>query len=166
MRPVSRNRTQVLVTTTKRQTGICHTLSLWLGHVVLCLSWTVGVVATRALGSMTSLWTGVLWMKKRVFAVHGKGCEFKSLGDEGDRGFPVPLVEFLGALRGLPVKIDADTGAVEVEMRKSWFRMLPNRARHLKGLVWDLCRRSLSPLKVLWLCRMKTLFLCRLPKSV
>ena len=93
MRPVSRDRTQVLVTTTKRQTGICHTLSLWLEHVVLCLSWTVGVVATRALGSMTSLWTGVLWMKKRVFAVHGKGCEFKSLGDEGGRGFPVPLVE-------------------------------------------------------------------------
>ena len=105
MRPVSRDRTQVLVTTTKRQTGICHTLSLWLEHVVLCLSWTVGVVATRALGSMTSPWTGVLWMKKRVSAVHGKGCEFKSLGDEGDRGFPVPLVECLGALRGLPVRI-------------------------------------------------------------
>ena len=58
MRPVSRDRTQVLVTTTKRQTGICHTLSLWLERVVLCLSWTVGVVATRALGSMTSLWSG------------------------------------------------------------------------------------------------------------
>ena len=128
MRPVSRDRTQVLVTTTKRQTGICHTLSLWLEHVVLCLSRTVGVVATRALGSMTSLWTGVLWMKKRVSAVHGKGCEFKSLGDEGDRGFPVPLVECLGALRGLPVRIDADTGEVEVGAEGDEEELVPDVA--------------------------------------
>ena len=28
------------------------------------------------------------------------------------------LVEFLGALRGLPVRIDADTGEVEVGLKK------------------------------------------------
>ena len=71
MRPVSRDRTQVLVTTTKRQTGICHTLSLWLEHVVLCLSRTVGVVATRALGSMT--------MERVVSS--------KALGMRGTEGF-------------------------------------------------------------------------------
>ena len=60
--------------------------------------------------------------------MHGKGCEFKSLGDEGNRGFPVPLVEFLGALRGLPVQIDADTGAVEVGAEGDEEELVPDVA--------------------------------------
>ena len=101
MRPVSCDRTQVLVTNQKRQTQICYTLSLLLGHVVACLSWLRCVVATRAYFVVQLIWIFQMWIQKLCRSVRGKSCKLSHVGHEGEKRTPVPLVEFLGALRGL-----------------------------------------------------------------
>ena len=95
MRPVSRDRTQVLVTNQTRQTQICDTLSLLLGHVVACLSWLWCVVATRAYFVVQRIWIFQMWIQKFCRSVHGKSCKLNHVGHEGEKITPVPLVEFL-----------------------------------------------------------------------
>ena len=101
MRPVSRDRTQVLVTNQKRQTQICYTLS----HVVACLSWLRCVVATRAYFVVQLIWIFQMWTQQFCRAVHGKSCKLNHVGHEGEKRTPVPSVELLGALRGFPVRV-------------------------------------------------------------
>ena len=128
MRPVSRDRTQVLTTNHERQTTICYTLSLLLGHVVECLSLMSCVVATRVCSVTQVVWTFALWIWKRVRAVHGKSVKLKGLGYEGDKVSPVSLLELLGALRGFLVRIDADTGEVEVGAEGDEEELIPDVA--------------------------------------
>ena len=127
-RPVSRDRTQVLVTNQTRQTQICDTLSLLLGHVVACLSWLWCVVAMRAYFVVQRIWIFQMWIQKFCRSVHGKSCELNHVGHEGEKRTPVPLVEFLGALRGFPVRIDADTGEVEAGVEEDEEELIPDVA--------------------------------------
>ena len=61
-------------------------------------------------------------------AVYGKSLRLNNLGYEGDKKSSVPLVEFLGAVRGLPVRIDADTGEVEVGAEEDEEELIPDVA--------------------------------------
>ena len=94
MRPVSRDRTQLLVTNQTRQTQICDTLSLLLGHVVACLSWLWCVVATRAYFVVQRIWIFQMWTQKFCRSVHGKNCKLNHVGHEGEKRTPVPLLSF------------------------------------------------------------------------
>ena len=69
-----------------------------------------------------------MWIRKFCRSVHGKSCKLNHAGHEGEQRTPVPLVEFLGALRGLPVRIDADTGDFEVGVEEDEEELIPDVA--------------------------------------
>ena len=70
-----------------------------------------------------------MWIQKRNSVDLCMGSiKLNQVGHEGEKGTPVPLVEFLGALRGLPVRIDADTGDVEVGAEEDEEELIPDVA--------------------------------------